>query len=142
MLSDKEHIMDIILNGIYNFLSFIYTHWTMICAIIVLATAIYHKVVAFMSKSKEERLNIAKAQIRVVMLRLVTEAENDYASWIAAGAVKRSQVIDQVFAMYPILSKISNQDEIIAWLDDVIDEALDSMREIFEKNKSTGSVEK
>lgn len=134
--------MDIILNGIYNFLSFIYTHWTMICAIIVLATAIYHKVVDFMSKSKEERLNIAKAQIRVVMLRLVTEAENDYASWIAAGAVKRSQVIDQVFAMYPILSKISNQDEIIAWLDDVIDEALDSMREIFEKNKSTGSVEK
>lgn len=134
--------MDIILNGIYNFLSFIYTHWTMICAIIALATAIYHKVVAFMSKSKEERLNIAKAQIRVVMLRLVTEAENDYASWIAAGAVKRSQVIDQVFAMYPILSKISNQDEIIAWLDDVIDEALDSMREIFEKNKSTGSVEK
>lgn len=132
--------MDIILNGIYNFLNFIYTHWTMICAIIVLATAIYHKIVAFMSKSKEERLNIAKAQIRVVMLRLVTEAENDYASWIAAGAVKRSQVIDQVFAMYPILSKISNQNEIIAWLDDVIDEALDSMREIFEKNKSTASV--
>lgn len=132
--------MDIILNGIYNFLNFIYTHWTMICAIIVLITAIYHNVVEFMSKSKEERLNIAKAQIRVVMLRLVTEAENDYASWISAGAVKRSQVIDQVFAMYPILSKISNQDEIIVWLDDVIDEALDSMREIFEKNRPAESV--
>lgn len=127
--------MTIVLNGIYNFLNFLNNNWTMICAIVVLALAITKKAKEFFSKSQNEQLAIAKAQIKEVMLRLVTEAESDYYTWISAGAVKRSQVIDEVFAMYPILSKVSNQEEIIAWLDDTIDEALKTMRKIFEENK-------
>ena len=127
--------MEVILNGIYNFLNFLNNNWTMICAIVVLALAITKKAKEFFSKSQNEQLAIAKAQIKEVMLRLVTEAESDYYTWISAGAVKRSQVIDEIFAMYPILSKVSNQEEIIAWLDDTIDEALKTMRKIFEENK-------
>lgn len=127
--------MEVILNGIYNFLNFLNNNWTMICAIVVLALAIAKKAKEFFSKSQNEQLAIAKAQIKEVMLRLVTEAESDYYTWISAGAVKRSQVIDEIFAMYPILSKVSNQEEIIAWLDDTIDEALKTMRKIFEENK-------
>lgn len=126
--------MEVVLNGIYNFLYFLNNNWTMICAILVLVTAIVNKTVEFFSKSKEERIEIAKAQIKVVMLRLVTEAECDYREWIKSGEIKRSQVIDQVFAMYPVLSKVSNQDEIIAWIDDAIDEALKSMRKIIKEN--------
>lgn len=126
--------MEVVLNGIYNFLNFLNNNWTMICAILVLVTAIVNKAVEFFGKSKEERIEIAKAQIKVVMLRLVTEAECDYREWIKSGEIKRSQVIDQVFAMYPVLSKVSNQDEIIAWIDDAIDEALKSMRKIIKEN--------
>lgn len=129
--------MTIVLNGIYNFLNFLNNNWTMICAIIVLILAIINKAKRFFSKSKEDQLNIAKAQIKEVMLRLVTEAEGDYYEWISAGAVKRSQVIDEIFAMYPILSKVSDQKDIIAWIDAAIDEALKTMRKIIEENKGS-----
>lgn len=126
--------MEKVLNGLYNLLSFIETNWGMIAAIIVLIISIYKKVISFFSKSYEEQLNIAKAQINETMLKWVTEAEKDYRLWVSAGAIKRSQVIDQIFDKYPILSKVTDQDEIIKWLDDTIDEALKTMRKIFEEN--------
>ncbi len=126
--------MEKVLNGLYNLLSFIETNWGMIAAIVVLIISIYKKVVSFFSKSYEEQLSIAKAQINETMLKWVTEAEKDYRLWVSAGAIKRSQVIDQIFDKYPILSKVTDQDEIIKWLDDTIDEALKTMRKIFEEN--------
>lgn len=133
--------MTVVLDGIYNFLSFINNNWTMIVAVLVLILAIAKKAKEFFGKSQEEQLAIAKAQIKEVMLRLVTEAETDYYTWISAGAVKRSQVIDQVFEMYPILSKVSNQEEIIAFIDEAIDEALKTMRKIFEENEEATKAE-
>ena len=127
--------MEVMLNGVYNFLSFVDAHWTMICAIFVLVVAIGKKAKDFFSKSQEEQIAIAKAQIKEIMLRLVTEAECDYYEWIKSGEIKRAQVIDEIFAMYPILSKVTNQAEIIAWIDEAIDEALKTMRKIFEENK-------
>lgn len=131
--------MSVFLNGVYNFLNFVNNNWTMIFAIIVLLIAIGRKIVFFFSKSKEEQLEIAKAQIKEVMLRLVTEAECDYYEWIKSGEIKRAQVIDEVFAMYPILSKVTNQADVIAWIDDAIDEALKTMRKIFEENKASST---
>lgn len=131
--------MSVFLNGVYNFLNFVNNNWTMIFAIIVLLIAIGRKIVFFFSKSKEEQLEIAKAQIKEVMLRLVTEAECDYYEWIKSGEIKRAQVVDEVFAMYPILSKVTNQADVIAWIDDAIDEALKTMRKIFEENKASST---
>lgn len=126
--------MDIMMNGIYKFLNYIYENWTMICAIVAVILGILNGVKEFSKKSKEEKINIAKAQIKVIILRLVTEAECDYREWIKCGEVKRAQVIDNIFAMYPILSKVSKQEDIITWLDETIDLALKTMRKIFEEN--------
>lgn len=125
----------IILDGITRFLTFINDNWVYITTIIGLALAVGNKIRDYLNKSQEEKIKIAKTQISEVMLMLVTEAECDYNAWVSAGAVKRAQVIDQVFAMYPILSKVTNQEEIIAWIDSCIDEALKAMRKIFEENK-------
>lgn len=133
--------MTVVLDGIYNFLSFVNDNWTMIAAIFVLIVAIGKKAQDFFSKSQEERVEIAKAQIKEVMLRLVTEAECDYYEWVKSGEIKRAQVIDEVFAMYPVLSKVTNQAEVIAWIDDTIDEALKTMRKIFEENESAEKAE-
>lgn len=138
--------MKVVLDGIYNFLNFLNENWTLICSIFVVALAIAKKAQVFFAKSKEEReaiakaelenqIAIAKAQISEIMLRLVTEAETDYRLWLSAGSIKRSQVINEVFEMYPILSKVTNQEEIIAFLDDAIKEALKTMRKIFEENQ-------
>lgn len=126
--------MEKVLNGLYNLLSFIEANWGMIAAIVVLIISIYKKVISFFSKSYEEQLSIAKAQINETMLKWVTEAEKDYLQWTSAGPVKRSQVIDLIFEKYPILSKVTNQKEIIDFLDVSIDEALKKMRKIFEEN--------
>lgn len=125
----------IILDGITKFLTFINDNWLYITTIIGLALAVGNKVRDYLNKSNEEKIEIAKAQINEVMLMLVTEAECDWREWQKCGEVKRAQVIDQVFAMYPILSKVTNQEEIIAWIDESIDEALKTMRKIFEENK-------
>lgn len=131
-----------VLNGLYNLLTFIETNWGMIVAIIIMATSIYKKATDFMSKSKEEKLEIAKAQISETMLKWVSLAECDWKEWSQAGEIKRSQVIDLIFEKYPILSTVADQEEIVAWLDETIDEALKTMRRIFEENARTEYADK
>lgn len=126
-----------VLNGIRNFLEFINNNWTSITIIIGLVVAIVSKVRNYLNKSDEEKIAIAKEQIREIALKLVSDAEVDYAEWTKSGSIKRSQVIEQIFEKYPILSKVTNQEELIGWLDDVIDEALDAMLETIKKQTET-----
>lgn len=123
-----------ILNGIQNFLQFVNDNWTIIIVIIGLIITIITKVKDYLGKSKEEKIEIAKKQIEQIMLKLVTEAEIDYNEWFKAGAIKRAQVIDEIFLKYPILSKTTNQDELIMWFDIMIDESLETMKDIISKN--------
>ena len=125
-----------ILNGIQNFLMLVNEHWTEIIVIIGLALVLYKRVKDYLGKTNEEKIEIAKVQIKETALRLVTDAEMDYKEWVKAGAVKRAQVVEEIFMMYPILAKVTNQKELVAWIDDIIDEALETMREIFAENES------
>ena len=124
-----------ILDGVKNFLEFVNENWTTIVVIIGLIIAIAKKGVAFFSKSDEEKIAIAKKQIQETVLKLITDAEENYNEWKQAGSIKRAQVIDELFANYPILSKVTNQEDLIKWIDDVIDESLITLREIVENNK-------
>lgn len=123
-----------ILDGVRNFLQFLNDNWTTVIIIIGLIISIAQKVKGYLSKSDEEKIEIAKTQIKETMLKFITEAELDYDQWLEAGEVKRSQVIEKIFAQYPILSKATDQESLIAWLDGMIDEALKTMRKIFAKN--------
>ena len=123
-----------ILDGIRNFLQIINDNWTTIVVIIALIVSITKKIKDYFSQSSEDKIAIVKAQIKETMLKLITDAELDYEEWVEAGEIKRAQVIDKVFAKYPVLSKIANQEDIIKWIDSVIDESLETMREIFTKN--------
>lgn len=118
------------LDGIKNFIQFINDNWTAIIVIISVVIAIAQKVRSYFTKSKDERINIAKAQIQEIVLKLVSDAETDYEDWNKAGSIKRGQVIQKIFADYPILSKVANQDELIKWIDDNIDEALKKLHKV------------
>lgn len=123
-----------ILNGIMNFLQFIDENWTAIVVVIGLALAVGKKIYNFFKKSNEEKIIIAKRHIQEVALKLVTDAEENYYEWQKAGAIKRAQVIEEIFAMYPVLSKVVNQEELIEWIDETIDASLKTMREVIESN--------
>lgn len=125
----------VILDGIKNFLEFVNQNWTSIAVVIGLAIAVTKKVIDYFSKSDEEKIEIAKKQIRETILKLITEAEQDYDEWKLAGSIKRAQVIDEIFANYPILSKVVDQKELIKWIDDTIDDSLVTLKKIVEENK-------
>ena len=119
-----------ILTGINNVLMFINDNWTTLTIILGLGILLWKKGKAFLEKSDEEKIQIALKQAREIILDKVTNAEIDYADWKKSGALKRAQVLDEIFKQYPILSKVTSQEEIIKKLDEYIDEALETLREI------------
>lgn len=129
-----------VLDGIQNFLYFVNNNWMSIIVIIGLLIAIVQKIIDYIGKSKEEKVDIAKQQIQETMLKLITDAECDYYEWSKAGEIKRAQVIEKLFSMYPVLSKVTNQDELISWIDNIIDESLKTMRDIFEENNQESEM--
>ncbi len=124
-----------ILTGIQNFLEIVNNNWTTIMVIIGLIIAISKKAKNYFSKSDEEKIAIAKKQIQETMLRMITEAEISYEEWNKAGSIKRSQVIEEIFTNYPVLSKVVNQEELIEWIDSEINNSLKTLREIVKENK-------
>lgn len=124
-----------ILDGIQTFLQFINDNWTSILVIIGLVIGLVIKVKDYLTKSTEEKIEIAKKQIQQMILKLISDAEEDYEEWNKAGSIKRAQVIEKLFEEFPILSKVVDQEALIAWIDELIDESLKTLRDIVEENK-------
>lgn len=123
-----------ILNGIKNFLSLINDNWTTILVIIGLALALWKKIESYSKLSTDKKIEIAKKQISENILKLITQAEKDYAEWEKAGSIKRSEVISEIYKEYPILAKVVNQEELVKWIDEQIDSALPELRKIISAN--------
>ena len=123
------------LNGLQNFLQLINDNWTTIIVIIGLALAVFKKAKSYFSKTDDEKIAIAKKQITETMLKMITDAEVDYEDWNKAGSIKRSQVIKEIFKEYPVLSKVTNREEIIQFIDNAIDNSLKELRKTIEENK-------
>ena len=121
------------LNGIQNFLHLVNANWTTILVILGLSVGIVQKIQDYWTKSDEEKIEIAKAQIKETLLTLVSEAEMDYGEWNKTGSIKRSQVINELFDKYPVLSRALNQKELIQWMDHEIDSSLQTLRGIIDK---------
>lgn len=129
------------LTGIQNFLQFINDNWTAIVIIIALGVSIAIKVKNLFVKDKDGQIEIAKAQIKQIVLKLITDAEVDYSGISSAGSIKRAQVIKQIFNDYPILTKVSNQESIIEWIDDTINNSLKELRKIVAEQNATTEKE-
>lgn len=124
------------MDSVKNFLQFVYDNWMDIFVCVALIIGIIQKTKSYLSKSKEERVEIAKTQIKEIMLKLITQAEIDYNDWNQAGSIKRSQVIQQIFNEYPILSKVTNQKEIIRWIESEIEYSLNTLDSIIANSGS------
>lgn len=128
------------LEGIQNFLSLVNDNWTTIIVIIGFIIALVNKVQKYINLTNDEKIEIAKTQVCETILKLISDAESDYNEWKQAGSIKRSQVIQAIFEKYPILSKVTDQNDLVEWIDKEIDNALEELRAIIEKNKSAEST--
>ena len=118
-----------------NVLQWINDNYTLIVVIVVLIFSIYKKTKIFLSKSKEERIRLMKSEISGRILKMVSDAEELYDCYKKAGEIKRSQVISEIYVEYPELSKLVKEEELIAWIDDEINNALITLRKILEQNE-------
>lgn len=116
-------------------------NWVSIIIIIAVGVTAYRSGKEFLSKDADERVESIKRVLSKTMLKLVTDAENDYKDWVKAGAIKRSEVIAKIFDKYPILESVTDQVALIAWIDDAINNALDTLRKILEKNRENKEIE-
>lgn len=123
------------MKGLQNFLLMLNQHWVEIAVIIGLIVSLVQKIKSYLGKTDEEKMAIAKKQIQQTMLKMITEAEINYDAWNEAGSIKRSQVIEEIYEKYPILSKMLNQEDVIAWIDNEINNSLKTLREIVKSNK-------
>ena len=102
---------------------------------ISLCIALYQKIKNYVLKSNDEKIAVAKQQVQEVILKLISDAEVDYNEWVKAGSIKRAQVIKKIFEDYPVLAKVADQTALVAWIDETIDNALKTLREIVAMNK-------
>ena len=123
------------INGLQNFLEFVNNNWTSILVIIGLLIGLYKKIESFWKLSTDQKIAIAKHEIQEAMLKMITDSELEYETWKESGEIKRSQVIKQIYAEYPILEKVADQDAIIAWIDTQIDNSLVTLRKVIEENR-------
>lgn len=122
------------LNGVKNFLQLVNDNWTTIVVIIGLGIGVYKKVKNYLALSNDAKIELAWKSISETMLSMVSDAESNYLAWKEAGAIKRAEVINRIFTGYPILELVTDREEVLNRIDDMIDDALKEMRVIFEKN--------
>ena len=127
------------MEGLQKFLQFLNDNWTSILVCIGLVIGIVKKTQDYMSKSQDEKIEIAKKQIQTTILKMISDAEVDWQEWSKAGSIKRAQVIKQIYEEYPILSKVVDQKALTEWIDEQIDSALDTLREIVKTNATSTS---
>ena len=124
------------MEGLQKFLQILNDNWTSILVCAGLIVGIVKKTQDYMSKSQEEKIELAKKQIQTTILKMISDAEVDWQEWSKAGSIKRSQVIKQIYDEYPILTKVVDQDSLIKYIDEQIDGALDTLREIVKTNEA------
>lgn len=129
------------MEAITKLLNWIVQNWTAIVAIIGLIYAIYLKAKKTWEdwqkmtedekqKELERQIEIAKKILAELILSLVSRAEIEWKDEGAKlGPIKRAQVIEEVFEQLPVLAYVTDQEELLAYIDELIDKALVIVRE-------------
>lgn len=128
-----------VLVGINNFVTDIYENWTLIIVTIGMIVWMFNKFKNYMAKSDAEKVNMAWDALRKEMLSLVSKSEVEWGS--KTGQIKRSEVIGKIFDKYPILKTVTNEEEVIAKIDDMIKEALKEMDAIFKNENVEDAID-
>lgn len=133
------------MNGIKNFLQLINDNWATIMAIVVLAYGIFSKARdaynAWIDKTEDEKkaeidkqIDAAKKVMGEYILGLCSKAEVEWQSnTCKLGPVRRAEVIEKIYAQYPILLYAADQKEVLDYIDNLIDQALVIVRETVRK---------
>ena len=105
-------------------------NWYVILGIIAVLVAVGIAIYKFLGLPTASQIS----KIKTWLLYAVTEAEATLGS--QTGILKLRMVYDMFIARFPMVAKIVSFDTFSFW----VDEALDEMRELLEKNEAVKSV--
>ena len=118
------------MKSINNLLTWINENWASLVTIIILLLAVLTKIRNFYLDWKNKTEQEKKEEIeKAIKNAKIAIAENNWSAWIKMGDIKRSEVIKQLYVDYPILLQVVDQDELIKFIDDAINKALETVRE-------------
>lgn len=123
------------MNGLLKFLEFIVDNWSLLVAAVIAVSAGVIQLRKYFEKTDEEKIEIAKKLIKETIMDYISRSEIDWEDVMKAGSIKRAQVIKEIFEDYPILYKVADQDNVIKFIDDAINEGLKELRKIITLNK-------
>lgn len=125
------------MDGLLKLINFVIDNWSLMVAFIIVISASVIQTKRFFSKSDEEKIEIAKKLIRETIMDYITRSELQYEDMIKAGSIKRAKVIKEIFKEYPILNKVADQDSVIEFIDETINDGLIELRKIIEQNETS-----
>ena len=120
-----------VVEKIINMLEFVNNNWGLFMILLALIFSIYVKVKGFIKLTPEQKIDIAKKAIKENILAYISDSEKTWLDYKKTGQVKRSEVISKIYNDYPILKEYTNQEELIEFIDSLIDESLPEVNKIF-----------
>jgi len=126
---------------------FVKSNWASATVVIGVVVALYFKIKQEIDKykkmseeAKQEEIQKQIEKVRSILadqvLALVAAAE---IAWSDEGAklgpVKRSEVIRKIYVQYPVLTYVVDQEELLSYIDKLIDKALETVREKIRKSE-------
>lgn len=118
------------MTSVNNLLLWLNNNWSAIVICLCLLYSLYLKVKKLYIQNKQSNGELAKNLVKEIILSLVAKAEKEYSDVGGAGAIKRSQVIEETLKAYPELLNIMNEDELVKLIDELINESLKDIRDI------------
>ena len=132
------------MQSVLDLLRFLEANWATLVAIATalfgLYQAVKREVKNWKAKSEEEKeaalkaaqekaIQEARKALEAIVLKWCADAEILWAdSGSKLGPVKRSEVIAACFEQYPILLTVTDQDELMEYIDKLINQALETVR--------------
>ena len=120
-----------VIEKIITVLEFVNNNWGLFMILLALIFSIYVKVKGFIKLTPEQKIDIAKKAIKENILAYISDSEKTWLDYKKTGQVKRSEVISKIYNDYPILKEYINQEELIEFIDSLIDESLPEVNKIF-----------
>lgn len=125
MKAQEKKLTERRLNMGAEILEFIHENWFLIVIAVALIAYMIDELARY---NNEEKVNLAKRLIAVSIDAIVSEAEWKFEDYEKAGYLKRSYVIQTIYEKYPELNKVAEQEELIDWITNLIEDSVAKLK--------------
>lgn len=121
------------MTSINNTLGLIENYWSMIIIIIALVVLTIEEVKKYKAMTREQRIEAALSVVKGELLKLMSDAEIEWSEYKKSGALKKSQVLKEIYTQFPFLQDYINQDELVTKITEMIDAEMENMNKILKE---------